>query len=68
MHHKEEIQFLGAAWSTYWMLQMARFYISDGMYSIEEIKKMLVHIKAEKKRQDKYLKQSIQPLKEKNGG
>jgi len=36
------------------------------MYSIEEIEKMLVHMKESKKRQDEYLKISIQPVKEKN--
>ena len=51
---------------TYKTYGMARFHIPDGMYSIAEIEKMLVQMKAAKKRQDENLKRSMQPLKEKN--
>jgi hypothetical protein len=51
---------------TYKTYDMARFHIPDGMYSIAEIEKMLVQMKAAKKRQDENLKRSMQPLKEKN--
>ena len=51
---------------TYETYDMARFHIPDGLYSIEEIEKMLIHMRAARKRQEEYLKQSIQPLKEKN--
>jgi hypothetical protein len=45
---------------------MARFHIPDGLYSIEEIEKMLIHMKAARKRQEEYLKQGQSKLKEKN--
>ena len=51
---------------TYETYDMARFHIPDGLYSIEEIEKMLIHMKAVRKRQEEHLKRSIQPLKEKN--
>ena len=51
---------------TYETYDMARFHIPDGLYSIEEIEKMLIHMKAASKRQEEHLKRSIQPLKEKN--
>ena len=51
---------------TYKTYDMARFHIPDGLYSIEEIEKMLIHMKVARKRQEEYLKRSIQPLKDKN--
>ena len=51
---------------TYETYDMARFHIPDGLYSIEEIEKLLIHMKAAKKRQEKYLKRLTQSLKEKN--
>jgi len=53
---------------TYETYDMARFHIPDGLYSIEEIEKMLIHMKAARKRQEEHLKRSIQPLKDKNHG
>ena len=51
---------------TYETYNMARFHIPDGLYSIEEIEKLLIHMKSAKKRQEKYLKRLTQSLKEKN--
>lgn len=51
---------------TYQTYSTARFHIPEGMYSIAELEQMLVNFKEAKRQQDKHLKASIQPLKEKN--
>ena len=43
-----------------------QFHIPDGMYSIEEIEKLLVWMKATEKQTEKSLKRVMKPLKEKN--
>ena len=51
---------------TYTTYNTAKFHIPEGMYSIEEIEELLADMKAAIRRQDKQLKASLQPLKEKN--
>lgn len=43
---------------------MARFHIPDGLYSIEEIEKMLVHMKKIKEKTEAYLARSMEPIRE----
>jgi len=45
---------------------MARFNITEGMYSIEEVETILATMKESKKRQDQMLEAAIQKHKEKN--
>jgi len=42
----------------------AKFHIPDGMYSIEEIEKLLADMKAAEKQTEKSLTRVIKPLKE----
>jgi len=51
---------------TYTTYNTAQFHIPEGMYSIEEIEELLAYMKAAIRRQDKHLKASLQPLKERN--
>lgn len=44
----------------------ARFHIPDGFYSIEEIEKLLVWMKAAEKQKEKSLERVMKPLKDKN--
>jgi len=44
----------------------ARFYVPEGMYSIEELEEMLANIKGATRRLDEHLEKSMRPLKEKN--
>lgn len=43
---------------------MARFHIPNGLYSIEEIEKMLVHMKKIKEKTEAYLAKSMEPIRE----
>jgi hypothetical protein len=43
----------------------AQFHIPDGMYSIEEIEKLLVEMKAAEKQTEKSLERVIKPYEEK---
>ena len=45
---------------------VTRFHIPEGLYSIEEIKKLLVYMKAAKKQAEKSLERSMKPIKEWN--
>jgi len=49
---------------TYKTYSTAKFYIPAGLYSIEEIEKLLVELKANKEQTDQALKRAIKPLKE----
>ena len=51
---------------TYKTYGTAKFYIPEGMYSIQELELLLVYMKATKKQTEKSLKKVIKPLKEKN--
>ena len=50
---------------TYKTYGTARFYIPEGFYSIEEIEKLLVDMKATNEQTEQSLKRSMKPLKEK---
>jgi hypothetical protein len=51
---------------TYETYSTARFFLPEGFYSIEEIEKLLVDMKATKERTGQALKRAIKPLKENN--
>lgn len=51
---------------TYKTYGTARFLLPEGFYSIEEIEKLLVELKATKEQTDQALKRAIKPLKERN--
>jgi len=51
---------------TYKTYETMRVYVPAGMYSIAEIDQLLADMIEAKKQQDKHLKTSMQPLKEKN--
>ena len=51
---------------TYKTYGMARFYVPEGMYSIEEVEQMLADMKEAKRHQDEQLKAAMRPAKEKN--
>jgi len=51
---------------TYKTYGTARFHIPEGVYSIEEIEKLLADMKAAKKQTEQSLKRSMKPIKEKN--
>ena len=51
---------------TYKTYGTARFHIPEGFYSIEEIEKLLVDMKATNEQTEQSLKRSMKPLKEKN--
>jgi hypothetical protein len=51
---------------TYKTYGTAKFYIPEGMYSIQELELLLVHMKATKKQTEKSLKKVLKPLKERN--
>ena len=51
---------------TYKTYGTAKFYIPEGMYSIEELELLLVDMKAAKEQTEKHLqKRVLKPLKEK---
>ena len=45
---------------------MARFHIPEGLYSIEDVEKMLVHMRKTKQKTEEYLVKTMEPIKEKN--
>ena len=51
---------------TYKTYGTARFHIPEGFYSIEEIEKLLVDMKATNEQTEQSLKRVIKPLKAKN--
>ena len=51
---------------TYKTYGTAKFYIPEGMYSIEELELLLVDMKATKEQTEKSLKKVLKPLKEEN--
>lgn len=51
---------------TYKTYGTAQFHIPENLYSIEEIEKLLVEMKAAKEQTEQSLKRSMKPLKEKN--
>ena len=51
---------------TYKTYSTARFLLPEGFYSIEELEKLLVELKANKEQTDQALKGVMKPLKEKN--
>ena len=50
----------------YKIYDMARFYVPEGLYSIEDIEKMLVHMRKTKQKTEAYLAKTLEPIKEKN--
>ena len=53
----------GYEYKTY---DMARFHIPEGLYSIEDVEKMLIHMKKTKQKTEAYLAKTLEPTKEKN--
>jgi len=53
----------GYEYKTY---DMARFHIPEGLYSIEDVEKMLIHMKKTKQKTEAYLAKTLEPIKEKN--
>lgn len=51
---------------TYKTYETMRFHVPEGMYSIEEMEKMLADMKEFKRQQDEHLKAGMQLTKEKN--
>ena len=49
---------------TYKTYGTAKFYIPEGMYSIQELELLLVDMKAAKEQTEKHLKKVLKPLKE----
>jgi len=45
---------------------MARFHIPGGLYSIEDVEKMLVHMRKTKQKTEEYLAKTLEPTKESN--
>ncbi len=52
--------------NTYEIYGTAQFHIPEGAYSIEEIEKLLVYMKAAKKQTEQSLKRTLKPIKEQN--
>jgi len=50
----------------YKIYDIARFHIPEGSYSIEEVEKMLIHMKKTKQKTEAYLAKTLEPIKEKN--
>jgi hypothetical protein len=48
---------------TYQVIDCAKFFIKEGMYSIKEVEQMLADMKAVKDVQDKALRKSIEKIK-----
>ena len=51
---------------TYTTYGAAQFHFPEAMYSIEEIEKLLVWMKATEKQTEKSLERAMKPIKEKN--
>ena len=49
---------------TYKIYGTVRFHIPEGAYSIEEIEKLLVYMKADKEQTEQSLKRSMKQIKE----
>ena len=49
---------------TYKIYGTVRFQIPEGAYSIEEIEKLLVYMKAAKEQTEQSLKRSMKPIRE----
>lgn len=50
----------------YKIYDMARFHIPEGLYSIEDVEKMLIHMRKTKQKTEAYLAKTLEPIKEKN--
>jgi len=50
----------------YKIYDMARFHIPEGLYSIEDVEKMLIHMRKTKKVTEAYLAKTLEPIKDKN--
>jgi hypothetical protein len=47
----------------YKIYDIAKFHIPEGSYSIEEVEKMLIHMKQTKQKTEAYLAKTLEPIK-----